>query len=150
MSNGWQDMIVGARMTVDQTFAERVRASELSRQQWGLVMTAVEFEVENAEDPEMARIVADTSKLEHVVPEMQSVDDQMNQMAGGGGGGRSGGGGGMVDGIKSALGIGGGDDGNEELAATAASLAQEYAEELQSHLENEGRWDEVRRAAKRD
>lgn len=148
MTNGWQDMIVGARMAVDRGFANRVQSSALSRPQWGLVMTAVEFEVENADDPEAARIVANTSKLEHVVPEMQSVDDEMNQLRGGGR--SSGGGGGMVDGIKNALGIGGGNDDSEELEATAAGLAQEYADELQNHLEDEGRWDEVRRAAAGD
>ena len=148
MTNGWQDMVVGARMAVDREFADRVQSSALSRPQWGLVMTAVEFEIENADDPEAARIVADTSKLEHVVGEMQNIDDEMNQMAGGG---RSRGKrGGMMDGIKDALGIGGGGDDNEELEATAARLAQEYADELQAYLENEGRWDEVRRAARSD
>jgi hypothetical protein len=146
MTNGWQDTMVGARMAVDRTFAGRVQSSELSRSQWGLVMTAVEFEVENADDPDAARMVADTSKLEHVVPEMQNVDDQMSQMRGGSTGGR----GGMVDGIKNALGLGGGDDDGEELEATAAQLAQEYADELQAHLEDEGRWDEIRQAAAND
>jgi hypothetical protein len=102
--------------------------------------------VENADDPDAARMVADTSKLEHVVPEMQNVDDQMSQMRGGSTGGR----GGMVDGIKNALGLGGGDDDGEELEATAAQLAQEYADELQAHLEDEGRWDEIRQAAAND
>lgn len=149
MTNGWQDQIVGARMTVDQQFADRVQASSLSRPQWGLVMTAVEFEIENADDPENAAMVANTSKLEHVLPEMANVDDQMNAMAGGSGGSSSGSG--VVGGIKNALGLGGGgDDDNEELAEESTQLAQAYAAELQAHLESEGRWDDVRRAAADD
>ncbi|AHG04086.1 hypothetical protein HALDL1_11105 [Halobacterium sp. DL1] len=143
--SGWQDQIVGARMTVDQQFADRVRGSSLSRSQWGLVMTAVEFEIENPEDPETATLVADTSKLQHVLPEMANVDEQMNAMGGGSAGGSSGGG--VVGNIKNALGLGGGDDDNEELAEESAQLAQEYAEQLQAHLESEDRWDEVRRVA---
>jgi len=148
MTNGWQDQIVGERMTVDQEFADRVRASSLSRPQWGLVMTAVEFEIRDADDPEAAAMVADTSKLEHVLPEMANVDDQMNAMAGGSGGSSSGSG--VVGGIKNALGLGGGGDDNEELAEESTQLAQAYADELQAHLENEGRWDDVRRTAAND
>jgi len=136
-------MIAGARMTVDQEFAERVMESQFSRQQWGLVMTAVEFDVEDAEDPDAARIVADTSKLEHVLPELDQLEQSMNAMGAGGGGG--GGGGGIVDSIKGLL---GGDDGADEgRKAAAEALAQEYATELQAHLEASGRWDEIRQAA---
>jgi len=145
MSNDWQDLVVGARMAVDQQFTERVRGSSLSNSQWGLVMTAVEFDVEDAADPENARIVADTSKLEHVLPEMQNVDDQMAM--GGGARGQSNDSGSVVGGIKDALGLGSDDDGDEELEAEATQLADEYADALQSHLEDEGKWESVRRAA---
>lgn len=148
MTDGWQDRIVGARMTVDQDFSERVQASSLSRPQWGLVMTAVEFDIETPGDPDSARIVADTSKLEHVLPEMQTIDDQMKSMGGGGSSGGGGGnGGGVVGGIKNALGIGGGSDDTAELAAEAADLAQAYADALQAHLEDQGQFDSVRRVA---
>lgn len=149
MTDDWQDHIVGARMSVDQQFADRVQASSLSRPQWGLVMTAVEFEFEDPGDPDAARIVADTSSLEHVLPEMDSVDEQMGAMGGGRGGGSSGGSG-VVGGIKDALGLGGSgddDDDHEELATESRELAQAYADELQAHLEDEGRFEEVRRAA---
>ncbi|MDL0134378.1 DUF5799 family protein [Halobacterium salinarum] len=145
MTDGWQDLVVGARMSVDQQFADRVQASGLSRPQWGLVMTAVEFEFEDADDPDAARIVADTSSLEHVLPEMDNVDEQMGAMGAGGG---SSGGSGVVGGIKDALGIGGGgDDDHEELAEESRELAQAYADELQAFLEDEGRFEEIRRAA---
>lgn len=146
MDNGWQDQIVGARMTVDQEFADEVQASTLSRPQWGLVMTAVEFEIENADEPEDAALLADTSKLEHVVSEMQTVDDDMAAMGKGNTPGGSSGG--VVGGIKNALGLGGNDeDDTAELEATAERLASEYAEDLQEHLEDEGRWETVRRTA---
>ncbi|WP_232702161.1 DUF5799 family protein [Halobacterium wangiae] len=149
MTTGWQDQIVGARMTVDQQFADRVQGSSLSRPQWGLVMTAVEFEIENADDPEAATMVANTSKLEHVLPEMANVDQQMNAMAGGSAGGSKGSG--VVGSIKNALGLGGGgDEDNEALAEESTQLAQAYADELQAYLESEGRWDDVRRTAAND
>jgi hypothetical protein len=147
MTDDWTDLVVGARMSVDQQFADRVQASGLSRPQWGLVMTAVEFEFEHADDPEAARIVADTSSLEHVLPEMDNVDQQMGP-GGGAAGGASGGSSGVVGGIKDALGIGGGgDDDHEELATESRELAQAYADELQAFLEDEGRFEEVRQAA---
>ncbi|MCD2200462.1 DUF5799 family protein [Halobacterium sp. KA-4] len=135
-------------MSVDNEFDDRVRASSLSNSQWGLVMTAVEFEIEDADDPDNARVVADTSKLEHVLPEMQNVD---KQMAMGGGGSQSmNRSSGVVGGIKDALGLGSADDGDEELEAEATQLAEEYAEAFQSHLEDEGKWEKVRRAAAGD
>jgi len=146
MTDDWQDLVVGARMSVDQQFATRVQASGLSRPQWGLVMTAVEFEFENPDDPDAARIIAETSSLEHVLPEMDNVDQQMSGVGPGGAGG-SGSGDGLVGGIKDALGIGGGDDDHEELAEESRQLAQAYADELQAFLEDEGRFEEVRRAA---
>ncbi|MCD2205011.1 DUF5799 family protein [Halobacterium sp. KA-6] len=147
MTDDWQDMVVGARMAVDTEFTDRVRGSSLSNSQWGLVMTAVEFDIEDADDPESARIVADTSKLEHVLPEMQNVD---KQMAMGGGRDQSKSSGGVVGGIKDALGLGSDDDGDEELEAEATQLADEYADALQSHLEDKGKWEAVRRAAADD
>lgn len=148
MANDWQDMVVGARMTVDHEFSERVRGSSLSNSQWGLVMTAVDLEIEDADDPEAARIVADTSKLEHVLPEMENAGSQ--PALGGGRQPSENSGGGVVGGIKDALGLGSDDDGNEELEQESVQLAEEYAEALQDHLESEGKWDEVRRAAAGD
>lgn len=143
----WTDAIVGERMTVDNEFNDRVMASRFSSQEWGLIMTATEFEIENSEDPETARIVADTSSLPAIMPELENVRSQVAAMGGGGSGGdRSGGsGGGIVASIKGALGLGGGNDGvsDEELEA-AERLVQEYADELQAHLEEVGKWDQVR------
>ena len=140
----WTDQIVGDRMAVDQEFTSRVGQSQFSRQQWGLIMTAVEFEIEEADDPERARIVADTSKLEHVMPELDQVDRQMAAM-GGGGGSQGGSSGGFVSSIKGLLGLDDGDDTDEQRAA-AEALAQEYATELQAHLEAEGRWEQIRKS----
>ncbi|MFC4450449.1 DUF5799 family protein [Halorussus aquaticus] len=145
----WQDLIVGDRMTVDQEFAQRITDSQFSRQEWGLIMTAVEFEIENPGDDEQARIVADTSKVEQVMPELENIRNQMNSMTGGGGGGSGGGGGGGVfDSVKSALGLGGGGGGADRDRIEAADrLAQEYAGELQQRLESQGKWSQVRDAA---
>lgn len=143
----WTDAIVGERMTVDNEFNDRVMASRFSSQEWGLIMTATEFEIADSEDPDAARIVPDTSSLPAIMPELENVRSQVAAMGGGGsGGGRSGGsGGGIVDSIKGALGLGGGSDGvsDEELEA-AERLVQEYADELQAHLEEVGKWEQVR------
>ncbi|PSQ25332.1 hypothetical protein BRD03_13945 [Halobacteriales archaeon QS_9_68_17] len=148
----WTDRIVGDRMTVDQEFSQHVRDSRFSNQEWGMIMTAVELEIENPSDPEAARIVADTSKIGQVLPAIEESRSKMGQMGGAGGGGGTGGssGGGLLGGIKDALGLGGGDGGgNDERERAAASLAQDYADELQAHLEQRGKWDEIRSVAER-
>ena len=145
----WTDAIVGERMTVDNQFTDRVAASRFSSQEWGLIMTATELEIEDADDPDDARIVADTSSLPAIMPELENVRSQVAAMGGAPGQGDGGGsGGGLVDSIKGALGLGGSDDGgvsDEELDA-AERLVREYADELQAHLEDNGRWEQVRLA----
>lgn len=144
--NAWEDRIVGARMATDERFADRVQASQFSRQEWGLVMTAVEFEVEHPADAERARIVADTSKLPQIMPELDNVKQQMGAIGGGSDdvpGGPS-----VLDSVKNALGLGGGGSGPDpERTETAEKLAQAYADELQALLEERGKWDEVRELA---
>lgn len=145
----WQDRIVGVRMSVDRAFNDRVEASSFSRQQWGLVMTATEFEIENPGDADEARLVANTEKLPSVLPEMDRIEEQMGAMGGGGGSGSSGGGG-IFGNLKDALGLGNGGSRDEERAAEARELTQAYADELQRELENAGRWDEIRKLAATD
>ncbi|SFR41580.1 DUF5799 family protein [Halogeometricum limi] len=141
----WTDSIVGDRMTVDREFNDRVAASEFSSQEWGLIMTATEFEIEHADDPERARIVADTEKLPQIMPELKNVRSQMAQMGGAPAESSSGGGGGLFDSIKGALGLGGGGGGDDaEKRREAERLVQEYADELQRHLESNGKWERVR------
>ncbi|MFB6222391.1 MAG: DUF5799 family protein [Haloarcula sp.] len=138
----WTDRIAGERMAVDQLFNEQVKASSFSSQQWGLVMTAVEFEIENPGDPDAARIVADTSKLSSVMPEMERVANQ-GPMGGAGGDGPSSSSGGILSGVKNALGLGGESGGNDQQEEEAAQLAQVYADKLQEKLESNGRWQSV-------
>lgn len=140
----WTDAIVGERMAVDGEFTERVQESRFSSQEWGLIMTATEFEIEHADDPERARLVADTEKLPGIMPELDNLREQMSAMGGASGGDRSGGSGGLFGGIKRALGLGGDDGVDEERLAAAERLTQEYAEALQSRLESNGRWEQVR------
>lgn len=143
--SGWQDRIVGVRMRVDGQFQGEVEASGFSRQQWGLVMTAVEFELEGPEDPGSARLVANTEKVKHVVPELKNVEKQMGSV-GAGGSGTTGSSGGLLDAVKSALGFGDGSK-NADLEAEAVALAQEYATALETELKESGRWEEVCEAA---
>jgi hypothetical protein len=143
MSN-WTDRIVGDRMAVDREFSDRVRASEFSNQEWGLVMTAVDFEIEHADDPDRARIVADTESLPQMIPELEKVQQGMGP--GGPGGQRQADSGtGVLDAIRGALGMGDGDDDAEKLDA-AERLVDEYASALQQRLEEKGKWDHIRQS----
>ncbi|WP_224336216.1 DUF5799 family protein [Haloprofundus halobius] len=143
----WTDSIVGERMAVDREFNQRVRDSAFTSQEWGLIMTATEFEIENADDAENARIVADTEKVPQIIPELENVRSQMQSMGGAPEGGTRGGGGGLFDSIKGALGLGGSGGGvDQERLERAERLTQEYADELQSHLERKGKWQQVRLA----
>ena len=141
----WEDMIVGDRMTVDNEFTDRVQASQFSNQEWGLIMTATELDFEAADDPEAARLVADTSAVESIMPELESIDAQRGPVAGER---EASNGGGLVETIKGAFGLGGGDaDGvDQERLAAAESLAQEYADALQAHLESKDTFEDVRTA----
>lgn len=134
----WRDQLAGHRMQVDQEFADRIRDSKLTSQEWSLVMTAVEFDVEG--QGEEARLVSDTSKIDAVVAEFDALE-QPGPGAAGGGANK----GGLWDSITDALGLG-----SEEDAAKreeAIELANEYTTELQRHLEAQGRWESVHRAA---
>lgn len=139
----WQDRVVGDRMAVDDEFTERVEESPFSRQQWGLIMTAVEFHIEEPTDPESARIVADTGKLPQVMSEIDDVEKQMASMGAGGAGSTSSGEG-FLGGIRRALGFGSETD---ERFEEAEALSQEYADRLQEYLEENGKWAEACRVA---
>ncbi|MFB6091503.1 MAG: DUF5799 family protein [Haloquadratum sp.] len=140
----WTDSIVGDRMAVDRTFSGRVESSEFSNQEWGLIMTATEFDIENADDPDAARIVADTENLPQIMPELENVRSRMAQVSGGQDqdDAKSSD---LFDSLKGALGLGGGSEGSDQERLEAAErLTQAYADELQSHLESNGKWEEVR------
>lgn len=151
MSNSdWTDRIVGARMKVDQEFSEQVQASEFSSQEWGMIMTAVELEIEDPEDPEEARVVANTESVPQVMPALDDVRDQMGAMGGTPSGSSGSSGGGIIDSILGAFGMGGDGGGDAERIEAAEALAQEYAERLQSHLESKGQWATACNAAAKD
>ncbi|MDZ7731042.1 MAG: DUF5799 family protein [Natrialbaceae archaeon] len=136
----WTDHIVAERMTVDQAFADQVQESRFSSQEWGLIMTATEFTIEQPADPGAARIVAETNQLEDILPELGNLRSQM-------GPGETQSGGGVLSAIKKTFGLESGPDPEER--AAAERLTQAYAEALQAHLEDTGRWQEIRRVASR-
>lgn len=138
--NSWVDQMAAERMQTDQEFADEVAASPLSSQQWGLVMTAVEFRIDGAGDPEMARLVADTSKLSSVMAELRRMDDGDGGIAPDSTGATTTSGG-LLDGIKGALGFGSG--GDDALRGAAEDLAERYTDRLQSRLEDRGRWADI-------
>ena len=147
---GWRDMTIGARMTVDGEFSSRVDGSRFTRQEWGLIMTAVTFDIEDPDDDAAAKIVADTADLREIMPEIEKVAE-MDPM--GNPRGTSESGGGLLGSLLGALGLGdggGGDEVDEAKLEAAETLASEYAEELQAHLESTGRWDEIRAAAAKE
>ena len=142
----WRDMLVGDRMAVDQAFTDRVQGSAFTNQEWGLIMTATELDIENADDPEAARLVADTEAVESIMPELAAIRSRSGPIAGGADEGANDPG--IIDSIKGALGFSNDDDDgvDQERLAAAESLAQEYADELQQHLEANDSFEAVREA----
>lgn len=147
MSNGWRDHLAGARMRVDQEFNQRVLDSQFSNQEWGLIMTAVEFDIDTPDDPEQAEMTANTENLEQIMPELDNLPQGMARPDGS----NTDSGGGVLDSLKSVLGFDGADANgsgvDEDELAAATALVEEYASELQQFLEDEGRWDEICAAA---
>ena len=138
VERAWQDMIVGDRMEVDRQFAERVRQSSFSSQEWGLIMTAVELRLEGS--GEDATIVADTSQVPAIVPELDRISQEMAAYSGTP---ARGGGGGILSSLMSTLGLGGrGSD--QETVREAEALAEAYAADLEAHLRERGKWSLVR------
>ena len=147
MSEAWTDSITGARMQVDKQFQQRVRGSEFSNQQWGLIMTAVEFRIDDPGTPEQAALVADTGNVEQIIPELESIPQGMGARPGGGNQSSDGG---LLDRLRGLLSDGSDDGVDEQKLDAANTLAGEYARELQAFLEQQGRWEEVCRRAARD
>lgn len=144
----WTDSLVGARMQVDNRFQDRVESSDFSNQEWGLIMTAIEFEVEQPDDADRARMVADHSNLDQVVPELGRIQKQMggSPTAVADGPDRSG----IMGQLRTLMDSLTGDrnSGSDEARmADAEELTQGYAHELQTFLEENDRWDEVREQA---
>ncbi len=143
----WQDMIVADRMTVDNEFSSRVDDSRFSRQEWSLIMTATTFEIEHPEDETNAKLIADTSQLPSIIPELEQVAD-MGPMGPTRNASKSNSG--LLGSIRDALGMRNGRDGSDaekEKLEDAQALVSAYAKTLQTHLESEGRWSEIRSAA---
>jgi hypothetical protein len=113
-----------------------------------MIMTAVEFEIETPERPEEATFVANTEKLDQVMPALDDIGADATPMGGvpGGGRGDRSPGGGLLDSIKGALGLGG-DETDTDRIATAEALTAEYAERLQTRLEEHDKWTSACEAA---
>lgn len=143
----WNDHVVGDRMTVDQEFSERVQASDFTSQEWGLIMTATEFEIDDPGTDD-AQIVANTENLPQMMPELENV---RRQMPGRGGDAQGDSLSGVIGNLKDALGLDGSNDVDEERLREARNLTREYAEQFQQHLEKRGKWERVQEIAmKRD
>lgn len=148
MTDKWTDMLAGARMQVDQQFQRRLEGSDFTNQEWGLIMTAVDFKILNADDPEEAQLVADRDKIQQIIPELDSIQRQM------GGAARpvesNPDGSGMFGRIKQYLNFLSDDtsgEPDEERLAKAKVLVDEYTEQLEAYLRDRDRWDEIREAA---
>lgn len=139
----WRDRVVGDRMAVDRDFGPQVEQSRFSRQEWGLIMTATEFEIEHPGDPERARIVADTTNVPAILPEFENLAQGMAGMGSASGSGSTG----FLAAVKNALGLGGGSTPDEGDVEAATELTTAYAAALQARLEDQGRWEEIRAVA---
>lgn len=140
----WQDRIVGARMAVDNEYSPTIDNSGFSRQEWGLVMTAVEFDIRHADDPDRAELYARTEHIRDIMPEVENVA-RMQSVGMGQQSGRDDGGG-LLDSIKSSLGLSGSgssDEPDEARIREAEDLVDGYTTRLQTHLEENGSWEDV-------
>ena len=131
--NAWEDAIVAERLEADRAFTEQVAASSLSNQSWELVMTAVEFEIEHPEDPKEATLVANTDRLSSVMSAIASIEQRQSGLEPSAGG--------IVDRIRQIF--LGGDQATNDRKRTAEALAKAYAANLQSSIEEAGRWETV-------
>jgi len=134
----WYSRAAHERVQVDQTFNARLRDKPVTAHQWGLLMTAIEFDIVNPEEPERARIVPDVSKVDSVLEQVKEAEDASNAPAPDSPG--------VVERVKRTLGL---SDPEDPYKRAARSLASQYATELQEELEEQGRWEEsCQRAAK--
>jgi hypothetical protein len=147
MSGEWVEQIAGARMQVDQRFQDRIVDSEFTNQQWGLIMSAVEFEIRDPETPSEAELVANTDRVEQILPEVEDIPQGMGGPPGGPSGGRSGG---LLSRLKQLLSGGDSDEVDQDRLDAATTLADEYVVELQTFLEDEGQWAPLCRQAAGD
>ncbi len=137
----WTAEFVGDRMTVDQAFNDQVAASEFTHQEWGTIMTAVDFEIKGAETPATAELVANTEDIEEILPALDEIEQQRGAI-GPGGGATEETSKGVLDTLTDRLGLGGADGNDDDDRLTAAKgLADAYAEAFQEHLEREGKWE---------
>lgn len=133
----WKNLIMDDRMTIDQEFAPRIQASPLSQQQWELILVAAEFKVEHPENPEEASIVADTSGFPQITPHLDQLPDWTGQ------GETTSGVRGFLDTIRGLVDFRREEDIKEETLREGESLAQDYADALESHLRERGKWEKV-------
>lgn len=133
----WREAITGARMLVDEAFVDEVDASTFSRQQWGLIMTAVTLRIHRPEEPSAATLYADTEALDGMMDDIQRVPE----LTPGGDADREDKG--IIAAFLSALDVGGDDERRQELHTEAERLAEAYATDLQTYLEDEERWEEI-------
>ena len=144
MTNEWTDQLAGARMQVDQRFQDTLEASSFTNQEWGLVMTAINWDIENPEDPDEATLVADTDQLSDIIPELENIQRQMggSQQPVEDGPDASG----FLGRIKRYvhdLTSDGSSQSNQKRYNDAVELVEGYTLELQNYLEERGRWEEL-------
>lgn len=148
MSDDWTDRLAGARMQVDQRYEETIEGSSFTSQEWGLVMTAVDWKMDDPENPEEAELLADTSKLSEIVPELERIQSEMGGSQqpveeGAGNGGFLGRIQQYIDHLRSNR----SGESAEKRLADATELVDGYALELQAFLEEHDRWEEICAAA---
>lgn len=147
----WTDKLARARIQVDKEFHEAIERSQFTEQEWGLVMTAVEWRVANPEDPDHAKLVAETDNVSDILPQLTRIRRDVRAAAAGPDAARqrslAEGFSGWINGFVEMLSRAVSGDSTDARVEEADALAAEYAERVQDYLERRGRWDEVRRAA---
>lgn len=147
----WTDKLARARIQVDKEFHEEVKRTQFTEQEWGLVMTAVEWRVANPDDPEHARLVAETDNVKDILPQLTRIRRDVETAAAGPDAARqrslAEGFSGWINGFVEMLSRAVTSESTDSRVEDAETLAAEYAERVQDYLERRNRWDEVRQAA---
>lgn len=132
----WDDHLIGDRMEVDQKFQSHVENAGLSNQSWELIMRAVQFEIVHDQANDEYTIQTQFDRLDSVLPavagaqkwEGELTRQEPEQSSG------------LFSKLNELLGR---SKSGEDYREQAEDLATAYAEELQEHLVERDKWDEI-------
>lgn len=131
------ELLIGHRMNADKVFASRVAESRFSRAEWDLIMSIVEFEIDDPSDPETAKLLPVTDDLDDALAATDEIPtvNASDPYSAGSPQSES-----FLDRLTNWIGRFSLDDERREKATV---LVNEYAATLQGQLRQRDVWDEL-------